>query len=48
MSKHKLEKLTWAFKEKNFKKGAYLYRECNRVDGVYFLIKGTLERVKED
>jgi len=41
--------LSYSFKEKNYKKGAYIYREGDKpVDGVYFLIKGTLERVKED
>ena len=49
MSKQKLGNLTYAFQERNYTKGTYLYREgSDEIDGVYFLIRGTLERVKED
>jgi CRP-like cAMP-binding protein len=35
--------------EQNLKKGQYLYREGDPViSGVYFLVKGCIQRLKED
>ena len=39
----------YCFKEKNLRKGSYIYREAvSETDGVYFVVKGQLERIKED
>ena len=39
-SKQKLEQLNYQFKELTLRKGAYLYKEQDKVDGVYFLVTG--------
>lgn len=48
-NRFKLEGLVYCFKEKNLRKGSYIYREgVSETDGVYFVVKGQLERIKED